>query len=157
MPDDLYHRDILAWSQAQADRLRRMAAGERVNDLDWPNVIEEVETVGRNELRACESLLLRGIAQLLKIRGWPDCQSIPHWRSEARGFLRSSWRAFSPSMAQHLDIAALYSDACETVGEDEIDGKPPLPLPAVCPFHIRDVLADKVDVNALIAALQSAA
>ena len=46
MPDDLYSRDILAWSIAQAERLRRMAAGERVNDLDWANVIEEVEFRG---------------------------------------------------------------------------------------------------------------
>ena len=29
MPDDtLYHTDILAWSRAQAERLRRVAAGE---------------------------------------------------------------------------------------------------------------------------------
>ena len=34
MPDDLYHTDILGWSKAQAERLRRVAAGERVNDLD---------------------------------------------------------------------------------------------------------------------------
>lgn len=47
MPDDLYHRDFVAWSQAQAERLRRLAAGERVNDLDWGNLIEEVEDLGR--------------------------------------------------------------------------------------------------------------
>lgn len=30
MPDGLYERDILAWSEAQADPLRRLARGERV-------------------------------------------------------------------------------------------------------------------------------
>ena len=52
MPDDRYHRDILAWSDQQSERLRRVAAGERVNDVDWGNVIEEIESLGVRELRA---------------------------------------------------------------------------------------------------------
>jgi hypothetical protein len=35
---DLYEADILMWSEHQAELLRRMAAGERVNDqVDWTN------------------------------------------------------------------------------------------------------------------------
>jgi hypothetical protein len=30
---DLYDTDVVAWSERQADLLRRMAGGERVNDL----------------------------------------------------------------------------------------------------------------------------
>ncbi|MBW8268794.1 DUF29 family protein [Caldovatus aquaticus] len=66
MPDDLYHRDILAWSRAQADRLRRVAAGERVNDVDWEQVIEEVEDVGKSQLEAVRSLLALAIEPALK-------------------------------------------------------------------------------------------
>jgi hypothetical protein len=40
---DLYDDDILWWSEQQAELLRRLAAGERVNDQDF---IEEVEAVG---------------------------------------------------------------------------------------------------------------
>ena len=49
---DLYDTDILLWSERQADLLRRHAAGERVNDasIDWPNIVEEIEDVGRSEL-----------------------------------------------------------------------------------------------------------
>jgi hypothetical protein len=45
---DLYHTDILEWSERQGALLRRIAAGERVNDtdLDWPNIAEEIESVG---------------------------------------------------------------------------------------------------------------
>ena len=46
MPDDLYERDILAWSERQAELLRRVANGERVNDVDWPHVVEEIADVG---------------------------------------------------------------------------------------------------------------
>jgi Domain of unknown function DUF29 len=43
---DLYDTDILAWSKRQADLLRRVAAGERVNDqVDWGNVAEEIEDI----------------------------------------------------------------------------------------------------------------
>ena len=36
---DLYEDDILLWSERQAALLRRMAAGERLNDqVDWENV-----------------------------------------------------------------------------------------------------------------------
>jgi hypothetical protein len=48
---DLYETGILARSQQQRDLLRRVAAGEAVNETpDWPNIIEEIEGVGREQL-----------------------------------------------------------------------------------------------------------
>ena len=39
---------ILVWSEQQAALLRRLGAGEQVNDrIDWENVVEEIESVGR--------------------------------------------------------------------------------------------------------------
>ncbi len=59
---DLYDDDILLWSEQQAALLRRLAHGERVNDqLDWGNLVEEIESVGRNELRAVESHLIQAL------------------------------------------------------------------------------------------------
>ena len=64
--DGLYEHDALAWSERQAELLRRLAAGERVNDaVDWPHVIEEVGDVGLSELRACRSLLRQAMADCL--------------------------------------------------------------------------------------------
>ena len=57
MSDTLYDTDVLSWSEQQAELLRRAARGERVNGLDWPNLIEEIEAVGRSEVRAVVSLL----------------------------------------------------------------------------------------------------
>ena len=48
MPSDLYERDILSWSEHQADLLRRLARGERVNDVDWEHVVEEIEEHGNS-------------------------------------------------------------------------------------------------------------
>jgi hypothetical protein len=48
-----YDADILIWSQHQAALLRRLAAGEQVNEqIDWENVVEEIESVGRSEVKA---------------------------------------------------------------------------------------------------------
>src|SRR5215470_15760572 len=44
---DLYEDDILLWSEQQAELLRRRAA----NDLDWANLAEEIEDVGKSQLR----------------------------------------------------------------------------------------------------------
>jgi hypothetical protein len=54
-----YDTDILIWSERQGELLRRRAAGELVNEaeLDWPNIAEEIEDVGRSQLHAVESLL----------------------------------------------------------------------------------------------------
>jgi hypothetical protein len=65
MPDDLYDRDVLAWSEHQATLLRRVARGERVNDIDWTHVVEEIEDVGLSELNAVRSYLRQILAHLL--------------------------------------------------------------------------------------------
>ena len=138
---DLYEADILDWSERQAALLRRIAAGERVNDEapDWPNIIEEIESVGRSELRACESLLVQALLHELKIAAWPQSRDVPHWRAEARGFRRDAVRAFSPSMRQRIDLAALYADALDRL-PDSIDGQAPLPVPTRCTMTLDELL-----------------
>jgi hypothetical protein len=46
-----YDVDFYAWTRLQGALLRGIAAGERVNDadLDWPNIAEEIETLGRSD------------------------------------------------------------------------------------------------------------
>ena len=78
MPGDLYWDDTLAWSEQQATRLRRVAAGEHVNGVDLAHVVEEIEDAGKTELRACVSLLTRAMEHLLKLAGWPNSDSAAH-------------------------------------------------------------------------------
>jgi Domain of unknown function DUF29 len=47
-----YDTDLLLWSERQAALLRRAAAGERVNDqVDWENIAEEIESLGKSDRR----------------------------------------------------------------------------------------------------------
>ena len=82
---DLYDDDVLLWSERQAALLRRIAAGEPVNERpDWPNIIEEVESVGRSDLRAVESLLLQALVHMLKAEVWPTSPAVPGWQAEVK-------------------------------------------------------------------------
>jgi hypothetical protein len=83
-----YDADILAWSERQSALLRRRAAGELVNDtdLDWPNIAEEIEAVGSEQLHAVQSLLVQAIVHMLKAEAWPLARDVPHWQAEARRF-----------------------------------------------------------------------
>ena len=85
---DLYDTDVLLWSEQQAGLLRRRAAGELVNEaeLDWPNIAEEIESVGSEQWHAVESLLLQALLHRLKAAAWPLSRDVPHWQSEARLF-----------------------------------------------------------------------
>ncbi|MBV9537592.1 MAG: DUF29 domain-containing protein [Acidisphaera sp.] len=153
MPDDLYDRDALAWSERQASLLRRLAAGELVNaDVDWPNVSEEIETVGRSELTACENLLVQALAHLLKLRAWPQAQSVPHWRGETVAFLSRAHRFFAPSMRQRIDLAGLYADALRQV-RAEAGVELGAALPPACPYGLDDLLDPEADIATLVHAL----
>ena len=69
---DLYDEDIVLWSERQAELLRQHAATARANDaIDWPNIIEEIESVGIEQRHAVESLLLQALLHMLKAAGWP--------------------------------------------------------------------------------------
>jgi Domain of unknown function DUF29 len=58
MTSDTYETDVLEWSEHQAGLLRRIAAGEPTNEApDWANIIEEIESVGSEQLHAVTSLL----------------------------------------------------------------------------------------------------
>jgi hypothetical protein len=139
----LYDTDILLWSEHQAGLLRRRAAGELVNDadLDWPNIAEEIESVGSEQRHAVESLLLQALLHRLKIEAWPSSRDVPHWRSELRLFLAQVRRRFVPSMRQRLDIAGLYHDALKALPET-MEDQPPLAVPAVCPLTLDELLAE---------------
>ena len=136
-----YETDALAWSEHQAALLRRLAAGERVNDLDWPNIIEEIESVGLSELHSVESLLIQALAHRLKSEAWPSSDEVPHWDAEARGFRDEAADRFAPSMRQRLDMAKIFRRALRKLPQT-IDGQPPLPVSTSCPVTLDELLSD---------------
>jgi hypothetical protein len=140
---DLYDTDILEWSEHQAEALRRVAANDRLNSLspDWPNIIEEIESVGREPLHAVESLLVQALLHMLKAQAWPGSSAAPGWRAEAIRFRGDAAGRFSPSMRRRLDLARLYARALRALPET-IDNTAPLPVPTTCEVTLEDLLTE---------------
>jgi len=69
----LYESDFHAWLQHQANALRT----QNVSKLDFANLIEEIETMGRSEKRSLKSRLAVLLMHLIK---W---QYQPHYRSRS--------------------------------------------------------------------------
>jgi Domain of unknown function DUF29 len=141
--DNIYDSDVLLWSERQASLLRRVAAGERIDtaDLDWPNIIEEIESVGNEQRFACESNLIQALIHMLKAEAWPLSREVPHWQAEARVFRSNAARRYTPSMRQRLDLALIYRRALRGLPET-IDGQPPLPVPDTCPVTLDALLSE---------------
>jgi hypothetical protein len=140
---DIYDTDILLWSERQAELLRRHASGELVNDaaLDWPNIAEEIEAVGRNEFNRVRSLLRQALRHMLKAEAWPLSRDAPTWRADAIDFRQQARDAFTPSMRQRIDVANLYGDAIAAL-PDSLEGQAPLPVPPNCNLTIDELLSD---------------
>jgi Domain of unknown function DUF29 len=143
MPDDLYDRDILIWSEQQADLLRRLGRGEGVNGVDWAHVVAEIEDAGLSELHSVQSYLNLMLAHLLKIHGWPNNQAQVHWQVEVVAFQQNMTRRFTPSMRQKIDVPRLYTDALEQPDGINYDGITPRPWPLTCPFTLDQLLNDR--------------
>jgi hypothetical protein len=142
MPDDLYDHDILAWSEHQAGLLRRVARGERVNEVDWEHVVEEIEDVGISQLNAVRSHLRLMLVHLLKVHCWPESPSVGHWRAEIVSFQADAAQRFAPSMRQRIDLQPLYRSAREQISVAGYDAREPLPSPEICPFVLDRLLND---------------
>ena len=61
----LYDADFYAWTQQQAELLRRLPTVG--NELDPQRIAEEIEDLGRSELRAAQSLCEHIIEHFLKL------------------------------------------------------------------------------------------
>jgi hypothetical protein len=139
---DLYEDDILIWSERQAALLRQHAAVACENDaIDWPNIIEEIESVGHEQRFAVESNPVQALIHILTAAAWPQSREVPHWEAESRVFRSNAESRFTPSMRQRIDLARLWRRALRGL-PDSIDGQPPLPLPDTCPRTLDELLAE---------------
>jgi hypothetical protein len=80
-----YDTDTVLWSERQADLLRRLAAGERVNNqVDWENVAEEIDSVGRSQRIALASHVRVVLEHLMKLEASPAAEPRRGWRETVR-------------------------------------------------------------------------
>jgi hypothetical protein len=133
---ELYDEDFYAWTQQQAKALRTHFRGD--NRLDVEHLAEEIEDLGKSELKALESQVINILAHLLKLDhsslDWPR----NHWRREILTFRKVLERRLTTSLKRLLldEFDELYASAREDAAAALMETEPGLirRLPKANPY-----------------------
>ncbi len=80
MTEALYEQDFFRWTQEQAQALRALAEQGANLPVDWVNVAEEIESLGRSDRREITSRLATIAEHLLKLQHSPASAPRVGWR-----------------------------------------------------------------------------
>lgn len=138
----LHDRDFYTWSQAQAAGLRRIAE-LRLNDmpaLDWHELAEEIEELGRSLERELRSRYVVLLLHLLKWRHQPGfrCGS---WRLSVTNQRREIARLLRKNPGLKGRAADEFADAYEPARSKAASetGFALATFPELCPFSREQV------------------
>lgn len=137
---DLYEQDFYTWTQEQA-RLLREGNLER---LDLVHLIEEVEDMGKSELRGYSRYLALIAAHLLKWEYQPERRgaswekSIRAYRKKARSELKKNpgFKSRMEEIAQNIAFDAI-AEAAKDMGDYAER------LPEECSYTIEQILDEE--------------
>jgi hypothetical protein len=140
---ELYDDDYYAWVQHQVRVLRE----RRTEEVDWENVAEEIDDLGKSEKWSIESHLETLIEHLLKLaytRGIIRARNVRLWEGTAK-LARSKIRrrlAQSPSLRGKMN--ELFEGAYED-GRTRVLATVKLPeysIPTTTPWTVEQVMDD---------------
>ena len=101
--DELYDQDFFLWTQEQAAALRRAKNSNLA--LDWENLAEEIESLGKSDRRELRSQIRRILRHLFKLSVSAADQPRGGWRStinDGRGEIEDVLRD-SPSLRREVE------------------------------------------------------
>ncbi|NDJ19837.1 DUF29 domain-containing protein [Myxacorys almedinensis] len=138
----LYDQDFYAWTQHQIELLR----SRRLAELDIENLVEEMESLGRQERQELRNRLGVLLGHLLKWHYQPEARS-KSWAATIQEQRRRIQRHLkeNPSLQTYLleaiDIG--YEDGLDLVNrETSLDSKQ---LPQACLFSESEIFEEPVD------------
>jgi hypothetical protein len=80
----LYDEDFFAWTKQQAKALRAAARSRTNQPLDWTNLAEEIEDLGKSQRRELGSRIREIVEHLVKLQRSPALEPRPGWRASIR-------------------------------------------------------------------------
>jgi hypothetical protein len=130
----LYETDYLKWIDTTIEKLRL----QDYSNIDWENLIEEIEDMGRSERKSLKSNLIIVLTHLLKWQYQPEFRS-GSWKGSIVEHRRRIREALSdsPSLKPYLEevFAGGYLDAVEQASAET--GLPVETFPQECPYTCR--------------------
>lgn len=136
---DLYELDFYAWVQQQAKFLR----AQQWHHIDLPNLIEEIESLGKQQRQELRSRLSVLLGHLLKWHFQPQRRS-RSWLATLRVQRRDILRLLdeNPSLKPYLEeaLAEAYAN-----GRDLAMGETNLPeatFPLGCPYSLAEIFTE---------------
>ena len=132
----LYEEDLVRWTEVQAANLRRAGQARANLPLDWLNLAEEIESLGRSQRRELRGRIAVIVEHLFKLEQSPAIEPRPGWIETIGRERREIERLLedSPSLRGELDRLVALEDpraaslAAETLARrGEIESAPRLP------------------------------
>lgn len=101
-----YEEDYYLWTQTMVEKLKN----KDYLSVDWDNLIEEIEDMGKSQKRAVESLLMRLTEHLLKLMYWEaeKERNKRHWQSEVVNFRVLLRKRLQESPSLKVNLAEMY-------------------------------------------------
>jgi len=137
---NLYETDFHAWTQQQTTLLR----SKKWSQLDLPNLIEEIESLGKQQRQELRNRLSVLIGHLLKWEYQPSYRS-RSWLATLRIQRRDTSRLLkdNPSLKPYLDesLQEAYENARDlAMGETNL---PEQTFPINCLYTVTEILDDR--------------
>ncbi|MBD2410655.1 hypothetical protein FACHB389_16980 [Nostoc calcicola FACHB-389] len=131
----LYESDYLQWLEETIKCLKN----RQLADVDYENLIEELENLAKNEKRRVRSLLEQIIRHLLLYQYWDleKPRNANHWAAEIISFRNQLNEDLSANLRNHLeeDFSIIYGNAL-----DYVKAKTKLTnLPELCPYTLEKI------------------
>lgn len=112
---ELYNRDFYLWVEATKQAIQN----KDFEHMDWDNLYDEVDDMGKSEKRSLESYLERLIAHVLKLQYWEKEKerNSNHWKAEIINFRRRIKRLIK----QNPSFMTLSAEIYPEIFQDMID------------------------------------
>ena len=133
----LYETDYLKWIETTVEKLQV----QDYSNIDWKNLIEEIEDMGWSKRRSLKSNLIVVLTHLLKWQYHPNFRS-GSWKGSIVEHRRRICEALkdSPSLKPYFEevFAECYSNAVEQASAET--GLSVEIFPQLCPYTSAEVL-----------------
>jgi Domain of unknown function DUF29 len=136
----LYDQDFYLWIQTTAKLLKE----HRFDDVDWENLIEEIESMGKSEKKEVKSRLIVLLEHLLKLMYWEaeKTYNARGWRNTIVEQRRQISLSLEDSPSLRPLLGEMFPD-CYRIAREDMLRKYQLSsdlFPTEPPFMLEDVL-----------------